>query len=160
MTKVRLTPNQRDRLLRLGRASFIPGTSGRWILDRHCGGPAALAHLYQKGFADRSLQFGPRGGDLNYYRPSQLGWEEIERLKAKTSGQRVTAGLPSAGEVDTALIHARDSGEVVRVITATGEYRGVPGQVHRAGDPYTSELVVPIGQREIPLAEVLRVESC
>ena len=163
MTTVRLTSNQRDRLLRLGRVSRIPGTSGRWILDTDCGGPAALAHLYRKGYVDRSTTIGPRGGEKLFYRPSQLGWETIERVLAKraegvlTSEERAAAGLQSKSEIDTALITARQNGLVVRVyVGETVYFRGVPGQVYRKDD-MRAKLMLPIGQREIPLDSITRV---
>lgn len=161
MTK--LTKHQRETLLRLARLSRTQAIEGvrpdgfaRWILDKDCGGPAALEHLYDKGYVERQTRRGPRGGYHYYYRPNDAGVAVRERHVAKT---RVAQ---AANEIDTRLIEARKTGSIVRVFCGpVTEYRGVPGEVERVDDwdKGTSTVVLNIGARKIPLAAITKVEA-
>lgn len=60
-------------------------------------------------------------------------------------------------EIDTRLDRARDEGKIVLVYCGSSAYvRGIPGQVYRDDNGL---LVVPIGQREIALATITKVED-
>lgn len=153
-SKARLTKNQKERLLMLGDrcGSDRPG---RWILDRDCGGPAALWHLFDKGFVEREFRYGPRGGEKDYYRPNEAGWAMYDKLREVTRYGKNGERSMSGGEMDTRLINARNAREVVLVYSGSATYaRGVPGQVHRDEE---GVLVLPIGQREIPLMKITKV---
>lgn len=152
MTK--LTKHQKETLLQLCRMSRKNVDAYEWILDKDCGGPAALEHLYDKGYVERQTRRGPRGGYHYYYRPNGAGVAVRERHVAKV---RVAQ---AANEIDTRLIEARKHGTVVLVHTAETYYRGVPGEVERVEDwdKGTSTVMLNIGQRQIPLTSITKVE--
>jgi hypothetical protein len=66
--KARITPHQRYALDRLRRLSSLMGDN-RWVYEKDSGAPAALDHLYRKGYVEREIRTGPRGGEHVYYRP-------------------------------------------------------------------------------------------
>lgn len=157
MTTPRLTPNQKDRIWLLGRKSatiFGAERPGKWVSAKECGGPSALEHLYHKGYADRHIVIGPRGGEILTYRLNDLGWAEYDKISKKKQGETVRRLL--TGEIDTRIINARKEGRVVRIIADGKEYRGVPGEVGRTED-WERTLVLNIGQRQIPLFSITDV---
>lgn len=66
MTRPRLSPHQREVL---GRLTRISGSSRRWVIARNIGSRTACEHLVDKGYAERQVESGPRGGELLSYRP-------------------------------------------------------------------------------------------
>lgn len=163
MTKARLTKHQREtleRLNRLSRQTYLRhegiGDIGKWILDRDCGGPQALAHLYRKGYVERDIQRGPRGGEKVLYRLSDLGFRTLG-LPVPRREPVTVEEKQASGEIDTRLIAARDSGKPVLVyVGETVYFRGVPGQAFRNGSGRT---VIPIGLRKVPLTSITKVEA-
>lgn len=160
MPTARLTKHQKETLLRLCRAANLTYTPrpGRWILDKDCGGPAALEHLYFKGYAEREIRIGPRGGERCYYRPSETGWAVRDRhfIKVAEADGAAEREMP-LHEIDTRLIEARKSGAVVRVFAGpTGEFRGVPGPVERDDN---GSLRLVLGQRKILLGAIRKVTA-
>jgi len=96
----RLTPHQKQTLLRLGRMSVIyrladgsraidekqVGLSDepkllptKWVLAKDCGQPVALQRLVLKGYAESRIEEGPRGGLHESFRPTALGWEVYDK---------------------------------------------------------------------------------
>jgi hypothetical protein len=153
----RPTKSQKDTLMRLGRMS---GEAGHWIYDKSCGGPASLEHLFDKGLVEFESRRGPRGGYHYYYRPNAAGWAIINRavMKARSVADREM----TLDGIDTALIEARKAGKIVLVYSGpTLYYRGVPGEVERVEDwdKMTSTVVLNIGQRQIPLRSITKVEA-
>ena len=66
----RLTPHQRRTLECLKRLSNSPLYSDDgWVSWNDCGSRAALDHLFRKGYVNRIVKIGPRGGEHPYYRP-------------------------------------------------------------------------------------------
>jgi hypothetical protein len=63
----RLTPHQREVFGRLRRWSDRVG--GGWVALDVIGSRAALDHLVDKGHAERTVIYGPRGGRRPLYRP-------------------------------------------------------------------------------------------
>lgn len=156
MARARLTPNQHDRLLRLAR----PMHRDRWILGRECGGEAALDHLTAKGYAERKLEYGPRGGHLYHYRLTDAGWAVYDRHAAKTAEAKAAAREQETSTIDGLLIEARKTGGIARVFVGSMEFRGYVGEVERVEDwdAGTSTVVVPIGHHKIPLTTITKVE--
>jgi hypothetical protein len=67
----RLTPHQRDTLADLRRrARLLSGNGYGWVYGRDVGAPTACEHLVRKGYAERKIVRGPRGGEHRYYRPT------------------------------------------------------------------------------------------
>lgn len=128
MAAPRLTPNQRDVLVRLCRWAGEP--PGRWTLDRDLGQRSALEHLWSKGYADRERRYGPRGGEHLYYRPTEEGWAVFVRQRDRL---HLAERKMTTGEIDSRLIDARDNGKIVRVYVGENmaEFRGIPGEVER-----------------------------
>lgn len=78
MTPPRLTTHQKWTLMRLRRLSsvgglFAPAYAHEFVLGKDVGAPAALEHLVRKGYVEREVQYGPRGGEHRLYRPTHLG---------------------------------------------------------------------------------------
>lgn len=65
----RLTPHQREVLGDLRRRS---GSKHRWVDVRDIGSRTACEHLVAKGYAERKVDHGPRGGELLSYRPVEV----------------------------------------------------------------------------------------
>lgn len=66
-TKPRLTPHQKWAFQHLARLSARADAG--WVLAKDSGSPAAMEHLYHKGYAERKIKRGPRGGEHRLYRP-------------------------------------------------------------------------------------------
>lgn len=152
----RLTPHQKERLLRLARLAMMLATDrpGKFIHARDCGGPAALEHLTAKGYVECEIRRGPLGGQHLYYRPTAAGYVVVDREADK---RRVERGDMTMGEIDTRLIEARRTGAVVRIFVgpAKAEFRGVPGEVARDED---GVLRMQFGQRRVALRGITKVE--
>lgn len=98
--RVRLTPHQKEVLGRLERLSRPARPAGypwresddvvrlrwmeeyvkvhgrperKWVSGRDVGAPAGCEHLVEKGFAERRVEYGPRGGEHLFYRPTGRG---------------------------------------------------------------------------------------
>lgn len=69
MTKPRLTQHQKRVLADLKRASRWARDG--WAAAADVGAPAGLEHLVDKGYAERQMREGPRGGRHLYYRPKE-----------------------------------------------------------------------------------------
>jgi hypothetical protein len=67
----RLTPHQRDTLrdLTVTSARNLRAGQDGWVPWRWIGARAALGHLVDKGYAERRMTHGPRGGERPEYRP-------------------------------------------------------------------------------------------
>ncbi len=63
----KLTPHQREVYERIERISRR--ISDRWVAARSIGSAGACAHLVAKGWIERMVEYGPRGGELYRYRP-------------------------------------------------------------------------------------------
>ena len=66
--KAKLTPNQRevyDRLARISRRRSDP-----WVPAANIGSKNTCARLAEKGWIEIDIHYGPRGGELRYYRPT------------------------------------------------------------------------------------------
>lgn len=79
--------------------------------------------------------------------------------------EALTLGNPNAemsvNDIDYAIINARRDSKVIRVYCGSAAYvRGYPGEVERVDDwnKMTSTLVLNIGQRQIPLLTITKVE--
>lgn len=95
LPKARPTSHQAGVLARLVRRStgglapqrvagvLISSNELRWVLDSNCGGPMALHHLWAKGYAERDVRTGPRGGEHVYYRPTMAGVAYAARQQAR-----------------------------------------------------------------------------
>jgi hypothetical protein len=66
----RLTPHQRDVLRDLERVSERLDVRGSWVGLDVIGSRAGLDHLVDKGYAERRMTYGPRGGEHPEYRPA------------------------------------------------------------------------------------------
>ena len=66
----RLTQHQQRILNVLTRRSTI---ADRWVYGKDIGALMALKHLTEKGYAEEAVNFGPRGGEHLYYRPTAQG---------------------------------------------------------------------------------------
>lgn len=157
MAVVRITPHQKETLLGLARKAMLMATErpGRWIHAKDSGGPSALEHLYRKGYAERDIRIGERGGEHLYYRPTTEGYAVVDREFDK---RRVERGEMTMGEIDTRLIEARRTGAIVRIFVgpAKAEFRGVPGEVARDED---GVLRMQFGQRRVALNGITSVQS-
>ena len=156
MTLPRLTPNQREVTLRLcsmARVGVKPDGEDRWVYDKDLGQRAALAHVYDKGYADRTLKHGPLGGERWYYRPTAEGWNVYAAYVERLNDGARAARLPTS-MIDARIDRARRRGRIVRVYVGEHEYRGVPGPVERGDD---GKLVLVFGQRRLLLNEISRV---
>jgi DNA-binding PadR family transcriptional regulator len=114
----RLTPNQKDRLIDLGRRSRALQTSrDGWVNLSAIGGERTLDHLVEKGYAESREKIGPRGGLILHYRPTLAGWDWLakqERATAATThtltraenANRVVDGITPAAA--TAELDKRD----------------------------------------------------
>lgn len=144
-TMARLTPHQKSTLSRLTRLS---GGEHKWVHVKDCGSAGGLEHLYHKGYADRKVEIGERGGTHLYYRVAVEGYVEARRL--------VPDAPMSTGEIDTLLIRARERSEIVRIFVGPkpAEIRGVPGEISRGDDGH---LRLKIGQRNVMLKAISRV---
>lgn len=156
MTLERLTPHQATTLRALAKKATVlaNGRPGRWILDKDCGGPAALEHLFRKGYVMRDLRTGPRGGEHAYYRPNEAGYAAFDKMTDATYD--AVREMPTA-EIDRILIDARDHGKIVRVYVGPKQHevRGIPGQAVR--DPGDGRLRIPIGMRRVALHAITKV---
>ncbi len=78
----RVTTHQRWALGMLAR-KCRQTVGERWgegyVLGKDVGAPAALEHLYRKGYVERIIETGPRGGEHKLYRPSKDGWALVMR---------------------------------------------------------------------------------
>lgn len=66
MSLPRLTRHQREVLDRLTRLS----RDGRWVEYKYIGSRGAIAKLVEKGYVERSVRYGPRGGQHHVCRPT------------------------------------------------------------------------------------------
>lgn len=67
----RLTPHQKEVLMDLtlsSRRNERFANQG-WVDGKDIGARAALDHLVRKGYADKQMRYGPRGGQRPHYRP-------------------------------------------------------------------------------------------
>lgn len=74
----RVTGHQRWALGQLARRSRVATASEGWVLGKDVGAPAAMEHLYRKGYVERKIETGPRGGEHKLYRPSLQGWGLVQ----------------------------------------------------------------------------------
>ena len=82
-----LTPHQKWALCRLARMtrasmssqSFVERAQEGFVLGKDVGAPAAMEHLARKGYVERKIEIGPRGGEHKLYRPSLAGWAAEQR---------------------------------------------------------------------------------
>lgn len=77
----RVTTHQRwalGQLARKVRAQTANDHEG-WVLGKDVGAPAAMEHLARKGYVERKIETGPRGGEHKLYRPSLNGWALVNR---------------------------------------------------------------------------------
>lgn len=72
LKKPRITPHQKRVLTSLMYWSRKNPSKDGFVDGKFLGAPAALEHLFKKGYAERSLVVGPRGGHRYEYRP--VGW--------------------------------------------------------------------------------------
>lgn len=94
MPSKRPTPHQAEVLGRLVQRStgglapqriagvLINSNELRWVKATSLGSEMALWHLYRKGYATLDVRTGPRGGEHNYYRPTQEGIVWVARRQA------------------------------------------------------------------------------
>jgi hypothetical protein len=69
MSRPRLTTHQREVL---GRLTRYAGPRRRWVTLDNIGSRTACEHLVAKGYAERQVDHGPRGGELLSYRPVEI----------------------------------------------------------------------------------------
>lgn len=147
MTTTRISTHQKT-VLELLKERSGHATGGYKFVEPGDGlAPAALEHLHRKGFVDKHVHVGLRGGKHNLYRPATAG-------AARCTTDAVEP--MNSGEMDTRLIRARDAGTPVEVLTSNGtKLTGIPGEVERSKS--TGNLLISIGQRKIALFAITRV---
>jgi len=69
MTRPSLTKHQRAIWNQLKRWSNH--TQDHWVHGSMIGSSGALEHLVRKGYAERDVYYGPRGGEHRRYRPTR-----------------------------------------------------------------------------------------
>jgi hypothetical protein len=147
--KVRLTKHQEhalDLIHLRGRA----GDGYRFVSEKEPGlGPAVCAHLFRKGYIDRHIEIGPRGGKHIYVRPAKGMYGGVE-TKGFAGGDEAKMELHA---IDTALIDARDHHKRVTVIVNNRTTLiGVPLMVERHEN--TGALIIPFAT---PTGNVKRI---